>query len=351
LAIGLTFLSKSFLWEYLAKKVSYMISDMSRHQELQKINGTNLEITRLGLGTAPLGGLFTSITEEAADGVVAAAFGQGINYFDTAPLYGHGRAEIRLGRALRAAGKPFVISTKVGRVLNPTENADTSWFADASPTLDPVYDWSPEGIKRSIHESLARLGVDHIDIALMHDAQDYVDVAIHSAYPVLADLRDQGVIKAVGMGMDFCKPAIKIMSETDLNIALIAGRYTLLDQEAQDVLFPLALKKNVSIVIGGVYNSGVLANPNPGTTYDYLPASDEIINRARKIGAFLKERNIPLTAAAIQFPLRHKAVTSVLTGSRSSDELKANVADFNFEIPQSVWEDFETSGLVAPLKN
>lgn len=324
---------------------------MTRHQELRQINGTDLEITRLALGTAPLGGLFTSVTDEDANGVVAAALEQGINYFDTAPLYGHGRAEIRLGRALRAAGKPFVISTKVGRVLNPAENADTSWFADASPTLEPVYDWSPDGVKRSIHESLARLGLDHIDIALMHDAQDYVAEAIHSAYPVLADLRDQGVIKAVGMGLDLCQPSIKIMSETDLNIALIAGRYTLLDQEAQDVLFPLALKKKVAILIGGVYNSGVLANPNPGTTYNYLPASDEIINRARKIAAFLQERNIPLTAAAIQFPLRHKAVTSVLTGSRSSLELSANVADFNFEIPPSVWEDLETSGLIAALKN
>ena len=324
---------------------------MSRHNELRKINGTDLEITRLGLGTAPLGGLFTSVKEEDADGVVAVAFEQGINYFDTAPLYGHGRAEIRLGRALRAAGKPFVISTKVGRVLNPTDNADTSWFADASPTLEPVYDWSPDGIKRSIHESLERLGIDHIDIALMHDADDYVDEAIHSAYPVLADLREQGVIKAVGMGMNLCEPSIKIMNETELNIALIAGRFTLLDQQAQDELFPLALRKNVSILIGGVYNSGVLANPNPGAMFNYLPASDEIIERARKIGAFLQDREIALTAAAIQFPLRHNAVTAILTGSRSSAELRANVEDFNFDIPNNIWEELESSGLVAPLKN
>jgi D-threo-aldose 1-dehydrogenase len=234
--------------------------------------------------------------------------------------------------------------------LNSTEHADISWFADATPTLEPVYDWSAEGIKRSIHESLERLGIDHIDIALMHDADDYVDLAIHSAFPVLADLRAQGVIKAIGIGMNLCEPAMKIMSNTDLNIALIAGRYTLLDQEAQEALFPLALKKNVSITIGGVYNSGVLANPNPGASFNYLPASNEIINRARQIGAFLKERNIPLTAAAIQFPLRHSAVTTVLTGSRNRTELMANIADFDFEIHESVWDELESSGLVSALK-
>jgi D-threo-aldose 1-dehydrogenase len=327
-----------------------MIFRMPRHHELRRIKGTNLDVTQLGLGTAPLGGLFTSVTEEDSDSVVAAAFEFGINYFDTAPLYGHGRAEIRLGRALRAVGKPFVISTKVGRVLNPTEHADISWFADATPTLEPVYDWSAEGIKRSIHESLERLGIDHIDIALMHEADDYIDLAIHTAFPVLADLRAQGVIKAIGIGMNLCEPSIKIMRNTDLNIALIAGRYTLLDQEAQEELFPLALEKKVSIIIGGVYNSGVLANPIPGATFDYLPASDGIISRARQIGAFMRERNIPLTAAAIQFPLRHSAVTTVLTGSRNRAELMANIADFNYDIQESTWDELESSGLISTLR-
>lgn len=322
----------------------------NRHSERVKVKRVDLELTRLGLGTAPLGGLFTSVQDADSDELIATAFDQGIRYFDTAPLYGHGRAEIRLGRALRAAGKPYALSTKVGRVLNTATNVDLGWFADADPNLEPVYDYSGDGIKRSIEDSLKRLGVDHIDIALMHDSENHVSEAIHSAYPVLADLRSQGVIKAVGMGLNLCPASIAIMKETDLDVALIAGRFTLLDQEAQDELFPLALRKNVSIIIGGVYNSGVLANPNPGAMYDYLPATAEIIERARKIGAFLKERNVSLTAAALQFPLRHPAVTTVLTGSRNKTELLSNIQDFNRELPTDIWTDLEESGLVNALK-
>jgi D-threo-aldose 1-dehydrogenase len=322
----------------------------ARHSEKIKVKRVDLELTRLGLGTAPLGGLFTSVLDADSDDLIATAFDQGIRYFDTAPLYGHGRAEIRLGRALRAAGRPYVLSTKVGRVLNAATNVDLSWFADADPNLEPVYDYSGDGIKRSIEDSLKRLGVDHIDIALMHDAEDHISEAIHSAYPVLDNLRSQGVIKAVGMGLNICSASVAIMKEVDLDVALIAGRFTLLDQEAQDDLFPLALKKDVSIIIGGVYNSGVLANPNPGAMYDYLPAAPEIIERARKIGAFLKERNVSLTAAALQFPLRHPAVTTVLTGSRNRAELLSNIEDFDRELPVGIWNDLEESGLVHRLK-
>jgi D-threo-aldose 1-dehydrogenase len=326
------------------------MTEQKRHSQKVKVKRVDLSLTRLGLGTAPLGGLFTSVQDVDSDDLIATAFEQGIGYFDTAPLYGHGRAEIRLGRALRAAGKPYVLSTKVGRVLNPGKNVDVSWFADADPNLEPVYDYSGDGMKRSIEDSLKRLGVDHIDIALMHDAEDHISEAIHSAYPVLADLRSQGVIKAVGMGLNICSASVAIMKETDLDVALIAGRYTLLDQEAQNELFPLALKKNVSIIIGGVYNSGVLANPNPGAMYDYLPASSEIIERARKIGAFLKERSVSLTAAALQFPLRHPAVTTVLTGSRNKTELLSNIQDFDRDLPTGIWTELEDSGLVHKIK-
>jgi D-threo-aldose 1-dehydrogenase len=322
----------------------------NRHSEKVKIKRVDLALTRLGLGTAPLGGLFTSVRDVDSDEMIATAFDEGIGYFDTAPLYGHGRAEIRLGRALRTADKPYVLSTKVGRVLNTGKDVDLSWFADADPNLEPVYDYSGDGIKRSIDDSLKRLGVDHIDIALMHDAEDHIYEAIHNAYPVLDDLRSQGVIKAVGMGLNICSASVAIMKETDLDVALIAGRYTLLDQEAQEELFPLALQKNVSIIIGGVYNSGVLANPNPGAMYDYLPASSEIIDRARKIGAFLQERNVSLTAAALQFPLRHPAVTTVLTGSRSKAELLSNIEDFDRDLPPDIWTELEESGLVHKIK-
>ncbi len=184
----------------------------------------------------------------------------------------------------------------------------------------------------------------------MHDAEDYIPEAINNAFPVLADLRSQGLIKAIGLGMNYVEPALEIMKNTDLDIALIAGRYTLLDQIAQEELFPYALANNIDISMGGVLNSGVLANPAPGATYNYLPASDQMIAKAKKICDFLKERSVPLIAAAVQFPMRHPAVTSIVTGPRNVSELQTYVDGFDFPIPESVWVDLENSGLVERLK-
>lgn len=309
-----------------------------------------VEITRLSLGTAPLAGLFTTVENNESDLLITTALAQGINYFDTAPLYGHGLSEERLGRVLRTVPESFILETKVGRVLNRVEKADpVPWFPDADPHIQPVFDYSAEGIKRSFNESLERLGVDHIDIALMHDAEDHIPQAIDNAYPVLADLKRQGIIKAIGIGINFCDAAMKIMKAVDLDLALIAGRYTLLDQSAQNELLPYALERNVDITIGGVFNSGVLADPKPGATFEYLPASDEIIKRAQDIGAFLKNLGVPLTAAALQFPLRHPAVTSVLTGSRNSKELLSNIADFDLELPADIWTQLEDANLIERI--
>lgn len=326
---------------------------MARHNEKISFKRVPLEVTRLSLGTAPLGGMFNSIAERDSDQVIESALDAGINYYDTAPLYGYGKAEVRLGRVLSATKKPFVISTKVGRVLNkletPKESAETHQFKDSDFTRECVYDWSADGIKRSIEESLERLGLDSVDIVLMHDCENHLAQAIGEAYPVLDDYRSQGIIKAVGMGLNLCAPSIKVMRETDLDCALIAGRYTLLDQEAQDELFPLALKKQVAMIIGGVYNSGVLANPVKGAAFNYEPVSAALLDRALEIKAFLAARGVSLTAAAIQFPLRHPAVTTVLTGSRNTAELQANIADFDTQIDESVWEELEGSGLIRPL--
>ena len=312
---------------------------------------TTLELSRLSLGTAPLAGLFTSVKDDESDALIHTAFGAGINYFDTAPLYGHGSAEIRLGRILKTSQAPYVLETKVGRILKHVEAAEpVPWFPDADPHIEPVFDYSRDGILRSIDDSLERMGVDHIDIALMHDCENYSDEAINNAYPVLANLRDQGIIKAVGVGLNFVDVAMKIMKAVDLDIALIAGRYTLLDQSAGAALLDYALERQVDITIGGVFNSGVLADPKPGATFEYLPASDEIIKKAQDIRAFLTERGIPLTAAALQFPLRHPAVTSVLTGSRSSAELLANIADFDRALPENIWTELEDAGLIERLR-
>ena len=324
---------------------------MARYNEKVKLKRSDLEVTRLSLGTAPLGGLFASVSDKDGDELLNSALDLGINYFDTAPQYGHGVAEIRLGRALQNAKVPFIVETKVGRVLKRVEGVEPEkWFPDAPRDIVPIYDYSKAGIRQSFEESLERLGLPHIDIVLMHDAEDYIPEAINNAFPVLAELRSQGLIKAVGLGMNYVEPALEIMKNTDLDIALIAGRYTLLDQIAQEELFPYALAHNIDISMGGVLNSGVLANPAPGATYNYLPASDEIIARAKKICDFLQERNIPLIAAAVQFPMRHPAVTSVVTGPRNFSELQTYVDSFDFPIPESVWVDLENSGLVERLK-
>ena len=323
---------------------------MARHNQKIGMRRVDLELTRLSLGTAPLAGLFKSVDISESDQLIRTALDNGMNYFDTAPLYGHGLAEERLGRILSNVTKPFVLQTKVGRVLNWVEKADpVPWFPDADPHIQPVFDYTADGIKRSLDESLKRLGVDQIDIALMHDAENHISEAINIAYPVLADLKRQGIIKAIGIGINLCDVAIEIMKNVDLDIVLLAGRYTLLDQSAQNKLLPYALERRVDITIGGVFNSGVLADPKPGATFEYLPASDEIIKKAQEIGAFLKNLGIPLTAAALQFPLRHPAVTSVLTGSRNSKELLANAADFDLELPEDIWNQLEDAGLIEKM--
>ena len=326
---------------------------MSRHSELAKIERTGLEVSKLSLGTAPLGGLFTSVPEADSDGVIAAAFDADINFFDTAPLYGSGRAEVRLGRGLNAAKRPYILSTKVGRVLNPVSGVSNAGglagFADADTSVEPVFDYSRAGVRRSFEESLKRLNVDRIDVALIHDADDRIDEAIKYAYPALAEMRAEGMVSTIGVGMNFCAPTIKAVVETDIDIVLIAGRYSLLDQSSQEQLFKETMKRKVSVMIGGVYNSGILANPVAGATFHYAPAPDEIIAKAQKIRDLLATFNVSLTAAAIQFPLRHPAVTTVLTGSRSPKELLANIADFDSEVPAEAWAALESAGLIPPI--
>lgn len=323
---------------------------MALCSEKVKLKRSNLEVTRLSLGTAPLGGLFKTVTDAEGDEILETALELGINYFDTAPQYGHGVAEIRVGRALRNAKTPYVIETKVGRVLRHIEGVKPEkWFPDAPIDIVPIYDYSAEGIRRSFDESLERLGLSHIDIVLMHDAQDHIQEAINIAFPVLADLRSQGVIKAIGLGMNYVEPALEIMKNTDLDIALIAGRFTLLDQVAQHDLFPYALAHNIDITMGGVLNSGVLANPVAGATYDYLPASDEIIAQAAMTSKFLNERGVSLIAAALQFPLRHPAVTSVLAGPRTAAELRSNVEDFSLTLPANIWTELEDADLIERI--
>jgi len=326
---------------------------MARHSELVKIPRIDRYISKLALGTAPLGGLFTAVSDEQGQATVLAALDSGINFIDTAPLYGHGNAERMIGSVLSKTNKEYVISTKVGRVLKkfaPEEIAGKvdglAAFIGVDPTIFPVFDFSRDGILRSIQESLERLNISSIDIALIHDADDRIDEAIKNSYPVLDELRSQGVIKGIGVGMNICSYATKAVKEMDLDVILIAGRYSLLDQSAQEVLFKECLKKQTGVMVGGVYNSGVLANPTPESTYNYVPVTPEILSKVKQIQALLLDFDISLTAAAIQFPLRHPAVTCVLTGSRSVTELNANIKDFDQTIPDAAWKALEDAGLI-----
>lgn len=330
---------------------------MARHSELVKIPRIDRYISKLALGTAPLGGLFTAVSDEQGQATVLAALDSGINFIDTAPLYGHGNAERMIGSVLSKTNKEYVISTKVGRVLKkfaPEEIAGKvdglAAFIGVDPTIFPVFDFSRDGILRSIQESLERLNISSIDIALIHDADDRIDEAIKNSYPVLDELRSQGVVKGIGVGMNICSYATKAVKEMDLDVILIAGRYSLLDQSAQEVLFKECLKKQTGVMVGGVYNSGVLANPTLESTYNYVPVTPEILSKVKQIQALLLDFDISLTAAAIQFPLRHPAVTCVLTGSRSVTELNANIKDFDQTIPDAAWKALEDAGLINRIE-
>lgn len=322
-----------------------------RHLEQSAIHGTDVKVSRLSLGTAPLAGLFKSVAESESDSVIHEALNSGINYIDTAPLYGYGVGEKRVGRGINGFSPAPVISTKVGRLLRPGKNAEYDKFPDSDPNVEIYFDHSPAGIRKSLEESLTRLGKECIEIAYIHDADNWVREAIDVVYPELDKMREEGLVKAIGIGMNWCPTSIAIMKETDLNIALIAGRFTLLDQSAQTELYPLALAKKVSIIAAGVFNSGVLADPVEGAYYDYEIAPQEIIDKARAIAKFLEKFNVSLASAALQFPLRHPAVASVLTGAGSRAELRANIASFDATLPEELWIEMEEVGLISKLPN
>jgi D-threo-aldose 1-dehydrogenase len=296
---------------------------------LHPLGRSTVQVSALSLGTAPLGNLYTEVSDDASTATVQAALRLGLRYIDVAPFYGHGIAERRLGAAL--AGVPrdeVVISTKVGRLLRP----------DAGGALQPVFDFTADGVKRSVEESLHRLGLDRIDILYIHDPDDHLDQAIDEAYPALHQLRAEGVVGAIGAGMNFCAPSTRFVRETEVDAVLCAGRYTLLDQAGLSDLLPAATERGASIVIGGVYNSGVLADPRPGAHYNYEHAPESIVARAMRLDEVCREFGVPLKAAATQFPFGHPAIASVLTGARSAEEITENVAMFEHPVPPQLWQ-------------
>jgi D-threo-aldose 1-dehydrogenase len=308
---------------------------------LRRLGRSDVQVTDLSFGAAAIGNLFTEVSDEAASAAVDAAWDGGIRTFDTAPHYGLGLSERRLGDALRHRRRDdYVISTKVGRLLRPAAppyGRDTEGFA-VPAAYSRVFDFSADGVRRSLDNSLSRLGLDRIDIALIHDPDDHGQQALQEAYPALEKLRAEGVVGAIGAGMNQAAMLARFVAETDIDVVLIAGRYTLLDRSAADTLLPAALDRGVAVLAAGVFNSGVLAAPGPGATYDYQAAPDSLIARARRLEAVCDRFGIPLRAAAARFPLTHPAVTSVLIGARSAAEATDVITLHDLDIPAALWD-------------
>ena len=310
--------------------------------------GRGLPVTRLMFGGAPIGGLFTPVADEAAQATLEAAWSAGIRAFDTAPHYGVGLSERRLGEFL--AGRPrdeFVLSTKVGRLLVPTTgDVDGVESFYGTPQRTRILDYSHDGTLASLEGSLVRLGLGRVDIALIHDPDDHGPEALEGAYPALAELRSQGVIGAIGVGMNQTEMLEWFLPRTDLDCVLIAGRYSLLDPSAAASLLPECRRRGVGVLVGGVFNSGVLADPGPGATYDYRPAAPGIVARAQRIREICASHGLAIGAAALQFTLRHPAVTAAVVGARSPSEISADAGYLTAKVPGALFGELEREGLI-----
>ena len=318
-----------------------------------RVGKTSLAVPRIGIGTAPLGNMFEALSDEQADAVLASAVGHRLRYFDTAPLYGHGLAEQRVGRAVAPLSREEVfVSTKVGRLLQADAPRDESQFYQGEPfykdvpAVGPVWDFTYDGIMRSVEESSQRTGLNRFDVLLLHDPDDHFDAASTSGYGALAKLREEGTVRAIGAGMNQAPMLARLVETCDLDVLLVAGRYTLLDQVAMDELLPLCEQRTVSIVVGGVFNSGILIDPAPGARYNYVPADSAVLARALKIKAVCDRYSVPLPAAALQFPLAHPRVCTVLLGIRAIDELEKNLRWLEVSIPDALWADLKREGLL-----
>lgn len=303
------------------------------------IGRTDVTVTRLGMGLAPIGGLYSAVGEDQARATVERAWELGVRFFDVAPFYGNGLSELRAGEVL--AGRPragFTLSTKVGRLLRPGGGAERGVWA--SPTgVRPVFDFSAEGVRASYAESLGRLGLDRADILHLHDPDDHWPEASGEGLAALAGLRREGRVGAISAGMNQAPMLADFVRTGELDCVLLAGRYTLLDRSGADELLPLCAARGVSVIAAGVFNSGILADPGPDATYDYAPAPPDVLARAREIQAVCERYGVPLRAAAIQFPFTHPAVVSVLVGVRSPAEVEDAVRMAAHPIPAALWAE------------
>jgi D-threo-aldose 1-dehydrogenase len=312
-----------------------------------------LDVTAIGLGTAPLGGLFSPVSDANAEATIERAWSLGVRFFDTAPLYGFGLAERRLGGFLRRQQRDsFAISTKVGRLLRPASAVIEDDHYKGTPAERPQFDFSYDGVMRSVEESLSRLGLDRVDVLLVHDPDDHYEDAVAGAFRALRRLRDDGTVKAIGAGMNQSEMLASFAEAAPVDCFLLAGRYTLLDQGALTTLFPVCRAKGIGIILGGIYNSGILANPRAGAKFNYEDADAARLARALALEALCRKHGTELKAAAVQFCMAHPAVTVALQGARSAAEVSDNIAMAGRPVPSSFWQELRERNLVdasAPL--
>ncbi|MEV0167115.1 aldo/keto reductase [Nonomuraea fuscirosea] len=327
-----------------------------------------IDLPRHGFGGAPIGNLYDAVAGETARATIDAAWENGVRLYDTAPHYGLGLSERRMGAAL-AGRSGYLLSTKVGRLLRPKTSGDgrgepaaqqpagaraagvpdggrDEQGFDVPAEVERVWDFSPDGVRTSLEESLTRLGLPAVDIAFIHDPDDHVDQAIAQAYPALAELRAEGRIRAVGVGMNQWQVPLRFVQETDVDVVMLAGRYTLLDQSGLPLLEE-CVRRGVKVLAAGVFNSGILATHEPSGTYDYAPASAELLEKAKRIARICDRHGVTLPQAAMAFPLRHPAVSTIVVGARAPEEVVRNAGLWSRPVPEELWEDLRAAGFLT----
>jgi D-threo-aldose 1-dehydrogenase len=329
---------------------------------LRQLGRTAVKTSALGLGGAPIGGFRFALSDEQGAETVRAGYDAGLRYFDTSPYYGYGRSELLYGYALRSQPRDsFVLSTKVGRWMTPLREGEAvdGWRSGGLP-FKPTFDYSRDGTLRSLEQSLLRLGMARIDVALIHD----VDVWTHGSqaeadrrfketmagcYPALVELRRAGVIRAIGVGLNETAMGARFAREADIDCVMLAHRYTLLEQGALAELLPLCERQRMAIILGGPLNSGILAGvPGPQTKYDYADPPPAVVEKVAKLDAVCRRHGVPLAAAALQFPLAHPAIPTIIPGALSRAEIEANVAHLRRAIPPALWQELRHEKLIDP---
>ena len=327
--------------------------------QTRRLGRTALEVTALGFGGAVVGNLYTNVAEDQALETVETAYSEGLRFFDTAPFYGHGLSEHRIGDVLRRYPREsFVLSTKVGRLLRPETKVavDPGVFSSVLP-FEPIFDYSFDGAIRSVEDSLQRLGLNRIDVVLIHDVDvfthgvDQVDErfqeAMEGAYRALERLRTEGTVGAIGCGLNEWEACYRCAQAGDFDCFLLAGRYSLLQQESLDPFLKLCEQRGIGIIIGGPYNSGILVTgPLENATYDYSPATPEILELTSRIQEVCDRHQVPLAAAALQFPLGHPAVSTVIPGARTAAEVRENMRLLDLQIPEDLWLELKHQDLI-----